>query len=104
MSLNALGFFSSKDRALTRSVVARSSPPISRSVSRKGRFVYPAKGDRNKFDFNKSGPKRIGHTIAEKRLWRQQAKIVEDPKMSRVERLRLHSPRERGTGRLPEAD
>ena len=39
MSLKAFGFFSSNDRAFTRSVVARSSPPSSRNVRRKGRFV-----------------------------------------------------------------
>src|SRR5206468_8704592 len=52
ISLNAFGFFSRSERALTRSVVAKPNPPTSRTVSRKGRLVYPASGDRNKFDSN----------------------------------------------------
>ena len=39
INLSALGRFSSRERALTRSVVARPRPPASRSTSRNGRFV-----------------------------------------------------------------
>ena len=57
-SLNALYFFSINDRAFTRSVVARSNPPKARTVSRKGRLVYPANGDRKRFDLSSRAPKR----------------------------------------------
>jgi hypothetical protein len=39
--LERLGIFSRSERALTRSVVARSSPPISRNVSRKAGWCNP---------------------------------------------------------------
>ena len=53
---NALRLFSSKDRALTRSVVAMPHPPISRTVRRKGKLVYPARGDKNNGVANSRSP------------------------------------------------
>ena len=59
MSLKAFSRFSSSERALTKSVVQRPTPPSSLTTRRNGRFVYPASGERNKFDGNVSEPKRM---------------------------------------------
>src|SRR5882724_9830598 len=56
ISLKAFSRFSSNERALTKSVVQRPTLPSSRTTSRNGKFVYPASGERNKFDGNVSEP------------------------------------------------
>ena len=56
MSFIAFGLRSFSERALTKSVVHKSTPPTSRMTSRNGKFVYPANGERNKFDRNDNVP------------------------------------------------
>ena len=78
-SFSAVGLCSSSDRAFTKSVVAQPRPPNSRTVSRKGRLVYPASGDRNRFDESGCGPIRMcaeqcqergrGQAVAETDRW-----------------------------------
>src|SRR3954471_19261377 len=63
MSFKAVGLRSSRERAFTRSVVAHARPPSSRMVRRMGRFVYPAKGERNRFEESSKGPSRTGATM-----------------------------------------
>ena len=52
--------FSMSDRAFTRSVVARPSPPCLRTASRKARLVYPAKGARKNREGISVCPSKIG--------------------------------------------